>query len=146
MHATCSEEAVLFMNDDVVLVEDSISKCLSLLDAGSGRDVGTVGIKLLYPDGTIQHNGQFASFRAGHFVGVGHIGWKEPDFKAKGPIRVLGNTGAFLMCRREDFIAVGGFDTEFRHSLEDVKLNLEIMKLGRCNICNSTTWAWHAES
>ena len=47
------------MNDDVVLVEDSVAKCLKWLEQ---PDVGTVGIKLLYPNGTIQHAGQFVSF------------------------------------------------------------------------------------
>lgn len=46
----CTSECVLFMNDDVELVEDSVSECLRWLD---DKDVGTVGIKLLYPDKTI---------------------------------------------------------------------------------------------
>lgn len=50
----CLSECVLFMNDDIELVEDSVSKCLKWLD---NKDVGTVGIKLLYPDKTIQHAG-----------------------------------------------------------------------------------------
>lgn len=48
----CTSEVVLFMNDDVELVEDSVSKCLSILGSHSD-EIGTVGIKLLYPNGTI---------------------------------------------------------------------------------------------
>jgi len=42
------------MNDDVELVEDSVTKCLKWLE---DQSVGTVGIKLLYPNKTIQHCG-----------------------------------------------------------------------------------------
>lgn len=51
----CVSDAVLFMNDDVELVEDSVTKCLKWLN---DPRVGTVGVKLLYPpDKRIQHCG-----------------------------------------------------------------------------------------
>ncbi len=139
----CLSEAVLFMNDDVQLVEDSVTKCLGWLEQ---PDIGTVGIKLLYLDNTIQHAGQFVSFKDGKFAGVGHIHWKQKNFEAKSAYRVLGNTGAFLMCRRDDFLEIGGFDESYRHSIEDVQFNLQMLKLRKSNVCDVTTWAWHAES
>lgn len=139
----CLSEAVLFMNDDVQLVEDSVIKCMKWLEQ---PDIGTVGIKLLYLDNTIQHAGQFVSFQAGKFAGVGHIHWKQKNFEAKNAYRVIGNTGAFLMCRRDDFLEIGGFDESYKHSLEDVQFNLEMLKLRKSNVCDVTTWAWHAES
>ena len=139
----CLSEAVLFMNDDVQLVEDSVTKCMKWLEQ---PDIGTVGIKLLYLDNSIQHAGQFVSFQAGKFAGVGHIHWKQKNFEAKNAYRVIGNTGAFLMCRRDDFLEVGGFDESYKHSIEDVQFNLEILKLRKSNVCDVTTWAWHAES
>lgn len=139
----CLSEVVLFMNDDVQLVEDSVTKCLKWLEQ---PDIGTVGIKLLYLDNTIQHAGQFVSFQAGKFAGVGHIHWKQKNFEAKSAYRVIGNTGAFLMCRRDDFLEIGGFDESYKHSIEDVQFNLEMLKLRKSNVCDVTTWAWHAES
>lgn len=59
---------------------------------------------------------------------------------------VAGNTGAFLMVKRSDFLSIGGFDESFKHSLEDVKLNLQLLEAGKKNVCDSTTWAWHTES
>ena len=131
------------MNDDVQLVEDSVTKCMKWLEQ---PDIGTVGIKLLYLDNTIQHAGQFVSVKAGKFAGVGHIHWKQKNFEAKNAYRVIGNTGAFLMCRRDDFLEIGGFDESYKHSIEDVQFNLEILKLRKSNVCDVTTWAWHAES
>lgn len=139
----CLSEVVLFMNDDVQLVEDSVTKCMKWLEQ---PDIGTVGIKLLYLDNTIQHAGQFVSFQAGKFAGVGHIHWKQKNFEAKSAYRVIGNTGAFLMCRRDDFLEIGGFDESYKHSIEDVQFNLEMLKLRKSNVCDVTTWAWHAES
>ena len=138
----CLSEAVLFLNDDVELVEDSVSRCLKWLQS---PDVGTVGIKLLYPDKTIQHAGQFISVPAGCYKGCGHIYWRQPDQKLP-PLAVIGNTCAFCMLRRDDFLKIGGFDEQYKHCFEDVQLNLSIMKLGKHNICDNTTWAWHAES
>ena len=131
------------MNDDVQLVEDSVTKCLKWLEQ---PDIGTVGIKLLYLDNSIQHAGQFVSFKAGKFAGVGHIHWKQKNFEAKNAYRVIGNTGAFLMCRRDDFLEIGGFDENYKHSIEDVQFNLQMLKLRKSNVCDVTTWAWHAES
>ena len=59
---------------------------------------------------------------------------------------VIGNTGAFLMMRKADFLKVGGFNEKYVHCLEDVELNLNILKLGKNNVCDASTWAWHAES
>ena len=45
----CSSECILFMNDDVELVSDAVSPCLKALEDSK---VGTVGIRLDFPDGT----------------------------------------------------------------------------------------------
>lgn len=142
----CTSEAVLFMNDDVELVEDSVTKCLKDLEADP--KVGTVGIKLLYPNKTIQHAGQFIAVKNYKFARCGHLCLGKPDFKISDkPLVVIGNTGAFLMMRRQDFIDAGMFNEAYFHCFEDVELNIAVTwKLHKFNICDVTTWAWHAES
>lgn len=49
---------ILFLNDDVIMTYDAIETPLKRLQCPA---VGTVGIKLLYPDKTIQHAGIFTS-------------------------------------------------------------------------------------
>lgn len=49
---------VLFLNDDVIMTYDAIETPLKRLQCPA---VGTVGIKLIYPDKTIQHAGIFTS-------------------------------------------------------------------------------------
>lgn len=134
------------MNDDVELVEDSVTKCLKDLEADP--KVGTVGIKLLYPNRTIQHAGQFIAVKNYKFARCGHLCLGKPDFKISDkPLVVIGNTGAFLMMRRQDFIDAGMFNEAYVHCFEDVELNIAVTwKLHKFNICDVTTWAWHAES
>lgn len=115
---------VLFMNDDVELTTDCISPCIVALD--NDERVGTVGIELLYPDRSIQHGGIFAAFnRDESFKGVGHIGFKQN--KMLPTIWTAGNTGAFLMMRRIDFLNVDGFDEGYDVSFQDVQLNFDVI-------------------
>ena len=139
----CSSEAVLFMNDDVELRSDAVSACLDTL---GDEKVGTVGIKLLFPDGTIQHAGIFAAWKSDASLrGVGHIGYKS---RAEFPdLWTAGSTGACMMTRRKDFVAVGGFDEGYERCFEDVQYNLEMpAKLGLRNVTLNSVSAVHAES
>lgn len=43
-----SSDKILFLNDDIEIITDSISYCSSMLD--KYKYIGTCGIKLLYPD------------------------------------------------------------------------------------------------
>ena len=86
-------------------------------------DVGVVGAKLLYPDGTLQHAGVIAGL--GGYAGHWHIGHSETTF---GPQRRLASrqslsvvTGACMLVSRACFEAVGGFDeTTFPIAYNDV--------------------------
>lgn len=140
----CKSDFVLFMNDDVELTEDgAVEKCMELLE--SDPLAGTAGIRLDYPDGSIQHGGIFYAF--GHqwqFIGVGHAGFKQ---RCKMPdMWTWGNTGAFLMLRRADFLEVGGFDEEYKTSFQDVQLCLDVMlKLGKKSVTLNSVSALHKE-
>ena len=139
----CSSEAVLFMNDDAYFQSDAVTP---MLEALGDERVGTVGIKLLFPDGTIQHAGIFAAWNDdGSFRGVGHIGYKS---RAEFPdLWTIGSTGACMMTRRKDFLAVGGFDERYECCFEDVQYNFEMSaKLGLRNVTLNSVSAVHAES
>lgn len=143
----CSSECILFLNDDVELVEDSVTPCLRALEDGR---IGTVGTMLVYPSGTIQHAGVFCAWQTSEdkkkvFRGVGHYGIMQrqpfPD------MWTFGNTGAFLVVRRSDFEAVGGFNESYKHCFEDVELNAKIAMLHEgANLTLNTHRAIHRES
>jgi GT2 family glycosyltransferase/tetratricopeptide (TPR) repeat protein len=102
---------LVFANDDMRMLTPGWDTVLRGLLARA--DVGAVGARLLYEDGTIQH--------AGIVFGWGgepthHDGLYEPA-EAPGPTRrwqvtrsVAAVTGAFLATRRDRFLSAGGFD------------------------------------
>ena len=99
---------LLFLNDDVVLIDDCITHCIDAIE--SDEKVGTVGCKLLYPDSKVQHAGQMMVIKRDEsFCGVTHYGLKRPDVKLPDFVS-FGNTGAFMMVRKSDFDNFGGFD------------------------------------
>lgn len=70
-------DKLLFLNDDVELKTDAITHCIKILD--DNPVVGTVGIKLLFPDGTIQHGGHVLFYKDRKLVGVTHLLLKQQD-------------------------------------------------------------------
>lgn len=138
-----TSENILFMNDDVILHSDAVTPCLKVLE---DKAFGAVGIKLVYPNDTIQHAGVFqACNNLGVCHGVGHIHFKEKN-RAVPPYIVPGVTGAFLMMRTADFKKIGGFDEHFKHCFEDVVLCKRIRDLGMQIVCNNVVEATHYES
>ena len=138
-----TSENCLFMNDDVILSSDALAPCLKILE---NKEVGAVGIKLLYGDGTIQHAGIFWDCNnLGMCQGVGHLHFKEKNRDLPAGI-VLGVTGAFLMLRTADFKNISGFDERFKYCFEDVVLCKRIRDLGMQIVCNNAVEAIHYES
>ena len=135
---------VLFLNDDVVLIDDSITHCLKAVEAD--EKVGTVGCKLLYPDSTVQHAGQLLVVKQdGSFCGVTHYWMRQPDIKMPDFVS-FGNTGAFMLVRKSDFDRLGGFDQGYKHCFEDVDLNMKMLAEGKLNVTCGSVSAWHFES
>lgn len=123
-------EYLLFLNDDVEIVEPG---WLDALLAHAARpEVGAVGARLLYPDGTVQHAGIFWTPRGGRHA-FRHVGGSDPGWfgMALAERNVLAVTGACLMVRRSDFTALGGFDE--RHAIvnNDVDYCLRCWEAGK---------------
>ena len=72
-------DTLLFLNVDIELRCDAISYCKNIID--KVPNVGTVGIKLLYPERTIQHAGQmcFINKYTNKFLGVTHYLLRAKD-------------------------------------------------------------------
>lgn len=138
-----TSDKLLFLNDDVELKTDAITHCIKILN--ENPTVGTVGIKLLFPDGTIQHCGHMVFYKDRKFAGITHLLLKHKDRELE-DIFTLGNTGAFLMVRRADFNKVGGFDERFEKCFEDVVLNWKILISGKINATALSQTAIHYES
>jgi GT2 family glycosyltransferase len=112
--------------------------------AGSHPAAAAIGAKLLYPNGAIQHAG----------VVIGQDGYPHnlyagmpadhPAANRSRPLQAV--TGACMLVRREAFERVGGFDTGFVNSLEDVDLCLRLGETGAAiHYCHESV-AVHLES
>jgi GT2 family glycosyltransferase len=154
-YAALNNEAVTFargsilalMNNDV---EATHSGWLSTMVAHALRpDIGAVGAKLLYEDGTVQH--------AGVLLGIGGIAGhahKYLDAQAEGyQLRlqvahdVSAVTAATLVIQREVFLSVGGFDAEtFKVNYNDVDLCLRLLMAGYRNLFCPDAVLVHHES
>lgn len=110
--------------------------------------IGAVGPLLLYPDNTVQHAGVVMGLRS---VGDhSHRGFKSTDAGYHGQIISVNNysavTAACLMCRREVFDAVGGFDEELAVAFNDVDFCLKITHQGFRNVYLPQAVLYHYES
>ncbi len=118
---------LVFANDDMLMLSDGWDRHLrGLLDR---PELGAVGARLLYPDGSVQHAGILFDWQG---LAI-HDGVYEPGSEP-GPCRrwqvtraVSAVDGAFLAIRREAFRASGGFDANGlpeAHSDIDMALRL----------------------
>lgn len=123
--AAAGRDVLLFLNNDTEAKMDFLSQPLELLQSPA---IGIVGIKLLYPDGLIQHAGiAFDGQKVGH-----HIYASNPaDFSPANRTRELqAVTGACLFIPRKLFNEVGGFDEAYVNGHEDIDLCCKVRVTG----------------
>ncbi|MGD1808720.1 tetratricopeptide repeat protein [Dapis sp. BLCC M126] len=142
---------LLFMNNDITLCQDIIPQMVDLIQ--QDENLGMVGVKLL----------DIVSDRSLAFPPTQHLGVQlyfhsqnEPFYPYEvryasqllkvqsAPWKVPVVTGALMMCRREDFQKVGGFNEDYFYGYEDVDLCLTIrQKLGKEIISANNLTAFH---
>lgn len=140
-------DAVLFLNDDTeVITPEWLEVMLGCLEQPK---VGAVGVKLLYPDGTIQH--------AGVVMGPGgcaeHV-FKGLDGNASGYLDrailqqdYLVVTAACMMTWKEVFFNLGGFDeVNLPINFNDVDYCLKLREAGYRVIFTPYVELYHHES
>jgi O-antigen biosynthesis protein len=138
----CKSDVILFCNNDIELIDNCIDRMYDVIC--SREDVGTVGCRLLFEDGTIQHAGQFAFILNNHLE-VTHRGLRTNNtFEPEEPI--MGNTAGFMMIKREVFFEAGLFNPNYIECFEDVELNWSVFLNGKTNIYLDCVSATHFES
>ena len=137
---------LLFLNNDTeVITPDWIE---AMVEQAQRESIGAVGSLLLYPDDTVQH--------AGVVLGIGGVaGHSHKNFPATVPGYISqlistnnysAVTAACLMCRRDVFEEVGGFETKLAIAFNDVDFCLKIVSRGYRNIYLPHVVLYHYES
>ena len=142
---TDGEYIVQLNNDTELLTPDWLEKMVGM---NQRDDVGAVGVKLYYPDGTIQH--------AGTIIGVygvaGHVfkglyknahGYFSRDSHIQNLSAV---TAACMMAKRSVYEEVGYMDKEFAVAFNDIDFCLKIIQSGKLIIYNPFVELIHYES
>lgn len=139
-------EFLLFLNNDVtVITSDWLTELAGLCQR---KEVGAAGVKLLYPDNTIQH--------AGCVIGIGgiagHMFVNMPAnrtgylHKASLLQDMSAVTAACMMVKKQVFDQVGGFTEELAVAFNDVDLCLKINKAGSLVVYDPYVQLYHMES
>lgn len=120
---------LLFLNNDTEVAHGWLPP---LLRAFEDPEVGAVGARLLFPDGTIQHAGVelVLDQREGRLAGVHRLyrqAADHPDAVQATDVEVV--TGALMLVRRDAFSGAGGFDERYWNGNEDVDLCLSMRAL-----------------
>lgn len=136
---------IIFLNDDIQIITDNWIE--NMLQYAQQKDVGGVGVMLLYPDNSIQHAGDFITEN-----GTGdHCfnGMDSRSFEINGLAQVVREvsavTGACMMVRRDVFEEVGGFDENLRN-FDDYDFCLRLRESGYKLIYTPYSKLYHYES
>ena len=147
-HLKEDTDLILLCNNDVKLINDAISMSVDTWEQNK-EDVGTVGVRLMYPDNTVQHAGIFMKYfqTIKKSVGFGHLLRKKPFVTHdNGVIETWGNTGAFLLISKKDFMEAGMLNEGYKMCFEDVELNLRMIIKGKRNLTNLDALCFHLDS
>lgn len=144
--AMAQGEVLIWLNDDVERHKDD-RWLRGIVRQALVPDVGAVGLKLLYPDGTVQTAG--VRFNAGFpkHVGVG------VEAELDGPLRAfvtpreqIAVTGAVLATRRSVYEEVGGLTKSLPVNFGDVDYCLKLRAKGYRVVLDPTLTLLHQES
>ncbi|MCU0567004.1 MAG: glycosyltransferase [Oculatellaceae cyanobacterium Prado106] len=137
---------LVFLNNDTEIITTDWLE--ALVEQAQRPSIGAVGAKLLYSDNTIQHAGVVIGL--GGFAGHGHRYFPDGEAGYYGtaisPTNFSAVTAACLICRREVFDAVGGFDEEMPVAFNDVDFCLKLTQAGLRNLCIPHVVLYHYES
>jgi O-antigen biosynthesis protein len=137
---------LLFLNNDTeVITPDWLE---AMVEQAQRSAIGAVGARLLYPDNTIQHAGVVLGI--GGIAGHGHKYFEEHSEGYFRQLICVSNysavTAACLMCRREAYVQVGGFDELLQVAFNDVDFCLKLRQRGYHNLSLSHVVLYHHES
>lgn len=147
-----TSEYILFLNPDVRLFPDSLSKSVSFMKSSNNQQIGIVGIQMVDHNGTIHRNvARFPTPRSliYQMIGFDRL-WPHrfpPHFMADWThldSRVVDQVpGSFFLVRRSLFRNLNGFDERFFMYFEDLDFAYRARMAGWINYYLSDVRAFH---
>jgi GT2 family glycosyltransferase len=139
-------EVLLFLNNDLEAIHADWLE--AMVTHAMRPEIGAVGAKLLFADGTIQHAGVVLGM--GGAAGHVHSRFPRTADGYLGRLRLVQNvaavTGACLMTRREVFERIGGFDERFVLAYNDVDYGMNVRASGLRVLWTPAAELYHLES
>ena len=145
--AAATGEQFVFLNNDTEVHPNWLEPLVALLD---DPEVGAVGSKLLYPDGTIQHCGVVLledAMDSDRFMATHWLAGSPGDADLTNQLRQFQVvTAACVLIRRAAFEEVGGFDERYWNGYEDIDLCLKLGERGWKVMYEPASVVTHIES
>lgn len=142
---------LLLLNNDTEIISPNWIE--GMLEHAQRKEVGAVGVKLLYPNNTIQHAGVILGINGGTGKGVAGHAFKYFPREIQGfPVQkdIIKNysavTAACLMIDRRKYEEVRGLEEKFRIAFNDVDFCLKLLKKGYYNVYTPYVELYHHES
>lgn len=139
-------DVLVFLNNDIEVISPDWLQ--ELVRWAERPEIGCVGPKLLYPDGTLQHAGIVMGM-GGHGSHVYQTGPAEHEWGPFGSVEFYRNYlalgGACLAVRRELFESLGRFDEDYELCYSDIDLCLQAAEAGYRNVYTPFARLFHYE-
>lgn len=137
---------LLFLNNDTEVI--SSDWIVAMVEQVQREEIGAVGGLLLYPNNSIQHAGVVLGICGVANHGHRHFADHVPGYFSQ--LITVNNyssvTGACLMCKRNVFEQVGGFDEQLAVAFNDIDLCLKMVEQGYRNVYLPHVKLYHHES
>lgn len=137
---------IVLLNNDIEVISPNWLEIM--VGYASRKHIGTVGVKLLFPDNTIQHAGIIMG--KGGLAGHAHYGknkdYISPQYELKIPYDVSACTAACLMVEKKKFKEVDGLEEKLKVAFNDVDFNLKLLDKGYNNVFLPNVELYHYES
>ena len=141
-----SGEYIVLLNNDTEIISRNWLK--SMVGYAMQKHIGAVGVKLLYPNDTIQHGGIILGID-----GVARHAFLNYEADTYGfygrmvvPYNYSAVTAACLMVKKEKFLEVGGLEEELKVAYNDLDFNLKLRQKGYYNVFLPQVELYHYES
>ncbi len=139
-------EYILLLNNDTEIINPD---CLEqMLGYCQREDVGIVGARLYYDDGSIQHAGVIVGY--GGIAGHAFVALNEEDGLYQSRTKVACDysavTAACLMTKKSVFEEVGGLEEQFKVAFNDIDFCMKVRATGRLVVYNANAKLYHFES